>query len=142
MPRNTHRLVSALAVLGLVVLAGCSDDDGDVATVPPTTIGSAATTVATATSAATGTSNCANQIFTPNSEDIAGAVVATGLSCADAEAFLRKVGPLVGATGGPASITVDGFDCVRTRQDDGTYGIPSADYECTRGPMEVTFTRT
>jgi hypothetical protein len=101
------------------------------------------TTIAVLTSTTVpGTSQCADQAFTPNTEDVAADVVATGLPCAEVEVFLRKVGPLVGATGGPAQITVDGFDCVRTRQDDGTYGLPSADYECTSGAREVTFRRT
>jgi len=85
---------------------------------------------------------CADQNFTPNSEDIAGDVVATGLSCVEAEAFVRRVGPLVGATGGPANIEVGGFACVRTKEDDGQRGIPSSDYECTNGDQKVTFHRT
>ena len=68
--------------------------------------------------------------------------MATGLSCAEAEAFVRRVGPLVGATGGPANIEVGGFACVRTKADDGQYGIPSSDYECTNGDQKVTFHRT
>jgi len=126
----------------LMLLGACSSGGGgDVATVTtPTTAAITSTTVTAG--AGTGTSKCADQNFTPNSEDIAGDVVATGLSCAEAEAFLRKVGPLVGATGGPANITVDGFACVRTRENDGAYGIPSSDYECTSGARTVTFHRT
>jgi hypothetical protein len=37
---------------------------------------------------------------------------------------------------------VAGFACVRTREDDGTYGLPSSDYECTSGDQKVTFHRT
>ncbi len=108
------------------------------------------TTTAPATTAPTTTAGptpgsggrCADQNFTPNSDDIAGAIVAVGLSCAEAEEFVRKVGPLVGATGGPADIAVAGFDCVRTKADDGSLGIPSSDYECTSGAKKVTFHRT
>ena len=50
---------------------------------------------------------------------------------------MRKVGPLVGAVGGPARIDVDGFTCMRTRQDPA--GPPSSELECTRGSKEVTF---
>ena len=55
---------------------------------------------------------------------------------------MRRVGPLVGATGGPANIEVGGFACVRTKEDDGQRGLPSSDYECTSGDQKVTFHRT
>ena len=135
---------AALVVIAL--LGACSEGDGDVAVTGPTsTTGGAGGQTAlgqTPAAPAPGRSPCADQNFTPNSEDIAAAIVAEGLSCADAEAFVRKVGPLVGATGGPADIEVAGFACVRTRQDDGLHGIPSADYECTSGDRKVTFHRT
>ncbi len=129
-----------VVVLGLFGACSGENDEGAVATTTPTT------PTTTSTSPTSGVvpnpSTCANQNFTPNSEDIAGNVVATGLTCAEAEAFVRKVGPLVGATGGPANISVDGFACVRTKEDDGSYGLPSSDYECTSGTRTVTFHRT
>ncbi|MDQ4068174.1 MAG: hypothetical protein M3203_01645 [Actinomycetota bacterium] len=87
-------------------------------------------------------SRCASIGFTPNSEDMASDVVAFNLSCAEAEALVRKVGPRVAAVGGPSRIEVDGFTCVRTAQDDGAQGIPSSDFECTSGSRKVTFHRT
>ena len=125
--------------MAVALLSACSDDDGDVATDPPATV--VATTAPTTIGIPT-SGQCADQNFTPNSEDIAGDIVATGLSCAEAEAFVRQVGPLVGATGVPANIEVGGFACVRTNQNDGQRGIPSADYECTNGDRKVTFHRT
>jgi len=53
---------------------------------------------------------------------------------------VRKVGPLVGAVGGPTRIEVDGFTCMRTRQDDA--GLPSSEFQCTGGSKKVTFLRT
>ncbi|MEA2902546.1 MAG: hypothetical protein QOH36_2433 [Actinomycetota bacterium] len=137
--RIVRRLCVVLAALGL--LGGCgSGDDDDLATTNPTTAVVATTAPTTIGIATSG--QCADQNFTPNSDDIAGDIVATGVSCAEAEAFVRRVGPLVGATGGPANIEVGGFACVRTKEDDGQYGIPSSDYECTNGDRKVTFHRT
>jgi hypothetical protein len=137
------RRVSAIGALAAaaLLLGGCSDGDGDVATGSTTSTTAIVATPTSSASVGTG-GRCADQNFTPNSEDIASAIVATGLSCAEAEAFVRRVGPLVGATGGPAGIEVGGFACARTGQDDGAYGIPSADYECTDGARTVTFHRT
>ncbi|MEA2828758.1 MAG: hypothetical protein QOG43_3197 [Actinomycetota bacterium] len=125
----------------IALLGACSSgDDGDVTATASST--SSAAAAPTTTAGAGATAQCDDQSFTPNTEDIANHIVATGLSCKDAEAFVGKVGPLVGATGGPANISVAGFACVRTREDDGTYGLPSSDYECTSGDKKVTFHRT
>ena len=88
------------------------------------------------------TAACSDIGFTPNSEDMASDVVAFNLSCAEAEALVRKVGPRLGAVGGPSRVEVDGFACVRTAQDDGARGIPSSDFECTSAAKKVTFRRT
>ncbi len=130
-----------VVVLGLFGACSGDDDEGAVVTTTPTTPTTAVTSPTTPTTGVPATASCVDQNFTPNSEDIAGDIVATALPCAEAEAFVRKVGPLVGATGGPANISVDGFDCVRTRESDGP-GIPSSDYECTRDGRKVTFHRT
>jgi len=143
MKRTTRRLVSALVLAGLVALTGCSDDDGDTAPDPTTADATTTTAASTATTApATGPFTCADQAFTPNSDDIAADIVATGLSCAEAEALVRRIGPLVGAVGGPAEITVAGYECLRTSEDDGAQGLPSSDYRCTSGATSITFTRT
>ena len=88
------------------------------------------------------TAQCADIAFTPNSENMASDLVAFNMGCAEAEALVRKVGPQVRSVGGPARLEVDGFVCVRTAQDDGARGIPSADFECTSGAKRVRFHRT
>jgi Cu-Zn family superoxide dismutase len=94
---------------------------------------------ATTTARAAATLNCQTIGFTPNSEDAASSVTATGLSCAEAEAFVRIAGRQT-SSGGPAQVTVEGYRCVRVRsvQDP----LPQAFYECTNGAKKVTFTRS
>ena len=113
---------------------------------PTTTAAAAATTTtagrATSTTRATGaamTLDCQTVAFTPNSEDAASQVKATGVTCAEAEAFVRTVGQRT-SSGGPQSLTVDGYRCVLVRsvQDP----LPQAFYECTNGARKITFVRT
>ena len=100
----------------------------------PTTTGGGRGPTTTATS-----TRCANVGFTPNSDNVASAIVATGLTCAEAQALVRRVGPPLGP-GGPARAEADGFTCIRTGQS--SAGLESATYECTNGPRKVSFTRT
>ncbi len=94
---------------------------------------------ATTTAQAAGTLDCQTVGFTPNSEDAASSIKATGLSCAEAEAFVRIAGRQT-SSGGPAQLDVEGYRCVRVRsvQDP----LPQAFYECTSGTKKVTFTRS
>jgi hypothetical protein len=82
---------------------------------------------------------CKTVGFTPNSEDAASDVMATGLSCADAEAFVRVAGERT-SSGGPQELDVSGYHCVRTRSEQDP--LPQAFYECTNGPKKVTFVRS
>ena len=84
---------------------------------------------------------CANVGFAPNTDNVAGDIVAVGLGCAEAEALVRKVGAQVGSIGPPARVEADGFECVRTSQYEGM-GLPSATFTCTSGAKKVTFVRT
>ena len=84
---------------------------------------------------------CVQVGFAPNSDNVAGNIIARGMDCIEAEALVRKAGAQVHAVGGPARVEVDGFVCVRTAQYDGR-GLPSADYECTSGSKTVTFNRS
>lgn len=82
---------------------------------------------------------CRNVAFSPQSEDAASSIVATGLPCDKAETFVRRLGPLVSANG-PARIELDGFRCVLTRHEEDP--LPQGFYECTNGPMRITFVRS
>ena len=119
----------------------------------PTTVGAGVTTTtarggATTTTVRAGstttvragtTLDCQTIAFTPNSEDAASSVKATGLPCSEAEAFVRIAGTRT-SSGGPAQVDVEGYRCVRVRSTQEP--IPQAFYECTSGTKKVTFTRT
>ena len=83
---------------------------------------------------------CQDIAFAPNSDNLASDVVATGVTCAEAEALVRKVGPQVGAVGGPSRVEADGWVCIRTASDDRF--LPNSDFACTSGSKTVTFHRT
>lgn len=122
---------AALVLVVVLLVGGCSGDDGD--------DGDDGPTPTTTTTAPAGTRSCETIAFTPNSEDAASSVTATGLSCEEAEAFVRVAGRRT-SSGGPSSVSVDGYRCVLTRsvQDP----LPQAFYECTSGDKKVTFVRS
>ncbi len=150
------RALKFLAVVAVTLaLAACGDDDGTNA--GPTTSSSAApatttTTAATAATAATTTtvqarvtttarvtSDCASVGFTPNTEDGASSVTATGLPCAEAEAFVRIAGAQTSSLG-PQALDVEGYHCVATASTEDP--LPTTSYKCTNGPKTVTFVRS
>ncbi len=92
-------------------------------------------------SAPPATARCQDVGFTPNSDDLAADIVADGLSCAEAEAVVRRVGEPLGPLNGAAQGEADGFTCRRTSQTEGR-GLPVATFECTRGSQRITFERT
>ena len=118
-------------------LPGASDTTSTTAEAPGSTTTTRAGSTTTARAAAT--LNCQTIGFTPNSEDAASSVTATGLSCAEAEAFVRIAGRQT-SSGGPAQVTVEGYNCVRVRSVQEP--LPQAFYECTSGTKKVTFTRS
>ncbi len=77
--------------------------------------------------------------FAPNSDNLATDIVATGVTCVEAEALVRKVGPPLGPINGAERAEADGWLCVRTGQD--LSRLPTATYECTSGNRTITFTR-
>ena len=136
-------VVVAVAAAGL---AGCGDADGDAdpnaadvttsASEPTKTSASGPTT----TTAANDTpATCESVPFTPNSEDIASDVRAVGISCDEAEAFVRRAGART-SSGGPADLDVDGYRCVRTRTEEDP--LPRSFYECSSGSKRVSFVRS
>lgn len=88
----------------------------------------------------TSASRCQDIGFAPNSDNLASDIVAVGVTCAEAEALVRKVGPQVGAIGEPSRVTADGWVCVRTAFSDRF--LPNSQFACTSGSKTVTFTRT
>ncbi len=116
--------------------APISDTTTTAAPASTTTTRAGSTTTAARAAA---TLDCQTIGFTPNSEDAASSVRATGLSCAEAEAFVRIAGRQT-SSGGPAQVTVEGYRCVRVRSVQEP--LPQAFYECTSGTKKVTFTRT
>lgn len=82
---------------------------------------------------------CTTVGFTPQTEDAASSIVATGLSCEEAEAFVRRLGPSV-SPGGPERIEFEGFTCVLTRHEEEP--LPQGFYECTSGSKRISFVRS
>ena len=128
---------------GVVGGGGATATTSAAAGATTTTSAAAATTStrqgATTTVRAAAALDCQTVGFTPNSEDAASSIKATGLTCAEAEAFVRVAGRQT-SSGGPAQLDVEGYRCarVRTTQDP----LPQAFYECTNGARKVTFVRT
>jgi hypothetical protein len=150
----TTRFSRFVAVVGVALAFGaCGDDEPTVTattsssvatatTVPTTTAAPGATTTtlrAGVTTTAPVTSSCATVGFTPNSEDAASSVTATGLSCAEAEAFVRVAGTQT-SSGGPQAVDVEGYQCVATASTQDP--LPTTSYSCTNGPKKVTFVRS
>jgi hypothetical protein len=143
--RGISRPASTIAVVALLALSGCGGGDqqtsaGAQATSPPTTVRPTTSTTVPVTT--TKVPNCADVSFSSNIDDRASEIKATGLSCAEAEALVRNVGPQVKGDGGPARVEADGFVCNRVSAHAGDHGPPSAFFECTNGAKKVAFTRT
>lgn len=85
------------------------------------------------------TTSCRDVAFRPNSDDVAGSIVARNMPCTDAEALVRKIGTHLGFNGN-ATAHADGFSCQRTGREDRT--LPVAFYRCTNGSRQVTFNRS
>lgn len=130
-----------------MVLAGCGDKTetqsagaGSAQTTPTTLATTVAptTTIAAATTTVAGT-KCQNVTFPPTDE-IATSVVAYGMPCGDAEAFVKRVGQPLGPEG-PAQLTVEGFTCQRTAVTV-THSFDVGSYDCKNGAQRITFGRT
>jgi hypothetical protein len=143
--RNFCRPASAIAVVALLVLAGCGGGDETtsadaVATATPTTV--ATTVLATTTTVGTATTvalRCNDVTFTSNSDDVARDIRATGLSCEEAEALVGKIGPQVSSVGAPSRVESDGFVCNRLSTRSGDHGPALSTFECTSGATKVIF---
>ncbi|MDQ4097917.1 MAG: hypothetical protein M3144_08635 [Actinomycetota bacterium] len=153
-----QRLV-AVALLGLLAWGACgTDESSSPPPEVPTTLAEVSTTTSSVTPATAARrpvrpnrvppvtppsqpppAQCTTVGFTPATEDAASSIVATGLRCAEAESFLRELGPLV-SPNGPSRVQLDGFDCVLYRHEDEP--LPQGFYECTSGSKRITFVRS
>ena len=133
-------LIRVCAVVLIALLGACSDDDdSDEATPTTGALTSTSASAAATSSTAPVTIDCPTVGFTPQSEDAASSVKATGVSCAEAEAFLRVAGPKT-SPGGPSSLQVEGYRCVLTKSVDDP--LPQGFYECESGAKKITFVRS
>jgi len=82
---------------------------------------------------------CNDIPFAPASDNLASSIVATGVSCAEAEALIRKVGGPLGPVNGAPRAEADGWECIRTSENE--RGLPTATYECRNGTRTITFAR-
>ena len=159
--RHPGRAAAGLLLALVALLGGCSDDEPagvatttttstpatrpmTASTVPTSTTAPPATASTTSTAAPTTTAapptlRCRTVAFTPGTEDAASDVIATGLPCDEAEAFVRAAGTRT-SSGGPDEVEVEGYRCVRTAT--GQDPLPTSSYECTSGGRTVTFVRS
>jgi len=152
--KSTWRSATLVAAV-LLVLGACGNDGDETevgtattttttvvpatTTTPVPTTATATTRVTTSATTAAVTRDCTTVAFTPNSEDAASSIKATGIPCSEAEAFVRIAGRRT-SVGGPAELDVEGYHCVQVRT--AQEPLPQALYECTKGPKKVTFVRS
>ena len=130
-------MAAGLVVAMAVVMGACGEADQPSSATTSTS--TATTSTSTSTSSSTTRQSCETVAFTPQSEDAASQVTATGLSCEEAEAFVRVAGART-SSGGPSSVRVDGYRCVLTESRDDP--LPQASYECRNDSKVVTFVRS
>ena len=148
-----RRIATVMAMVSLA-LVSCGDEAEQVpatdsttvaptsvvtTTPAPTTTTTTITITTSTTSTPAGVLECTTVAFTPNSEDAASDITATGLSCDEAESFVRRAG-MQTSSGGPEEVDVDGFHCIRTSSQQDP--LPRSSYECMNGPKTVTFVRS
>jgi hypothetical protein len=77
--------------------------------------------------------------FTPNSDDVATDLTATGLDCTEASALVRRARQEHDPVTGPRFFRLDPFTCRAVRQ---TTTLESTAYRCDDGARRVTWTKT
>lgn len=127
---------SMATVAGIVLLTNDEASD-QVVTVPP----AAPITITTAPPLTTipVTVECPDIPFTPNTEDIAADIKATGTGCTEASAFVRKVRQEHNPYSGPRAFRLDGFTCQVVSDETGD--LPVGHYTCTAGVSVITWTK-
>lgn len=136
-----RRLARVVAVL-LILAGACSKDDPGGAGAGSTTLPTTSTSSSTSTSSPTTVASplrCGTVGFTPQTEDAASDITATGLSCDEARAFVEIAGRRT-SSGGPDSVEVEGYTCTRTDYQEEP--LPRSTYSCANGSKRVTFVRS
>jgi hypothetical protein len=139
---------AAVAVVSVLLLAGCGKGDettsaGAQPAPGPTTVVPTTVTTVPATTSTTAAPACPTISFSSNPDDKASDIKTVGVSCTEAEPLIRNVGAQVKGEGGPAKVeSGDGYTCLRVSARAGDHGPGSAIFECTNGAKKVTFTRT
>lgn len=158
MERTILRPAWLVAAGALIVLAGCGGSgqttaagaqatqatqatSGAPATATTAPIPTTAATATTVAATATTVPKCTDQTLSANPEDTAANIRATGLSCTDAEAFVRAAGAQMTSPNDPARIESGGYVCNRTSLRSGDHGPALATFECVNGSAKVTFQR-
>lgn len=140
---------SALAVVAALALVGCGKSDqttsaGAAATQATSAAPTTAATLPTLTTVAAPTTtapHCNDVSFSSNPEDTATSITSSTMSCTDAEAAVRAVGPQLSAADGPSQVVTAGFTCTRTSLRSGDHGPPLGSFDCVNGAMKVSFLR-
>jgi len=79
---------------------------------------------------------CADVGFAPQSDNIASHIVATGTSCPEAQALVRKVAAVHDLTTGPREFTSGAFACSVVTEE---VALPVGHYTCLEGAKKVTW---
>jgi hypothetical protein len=83
---------------------------------------------------------CGDIAFSPNSDDMATNIVATGVSCAEATDLVRTVRGQHNFVDGPRAFTAAGWAC--TVSTDTASPVPVGHYRCSRGDSSVSWDKT
>ena len=148
--------MAGAAFVASAVVSGCGSGDAQEAAPTGTGAGSSSTTASTSTSSTSLVSispsvetteattpapapvpqSCDDIVFEANSDNIASDIVATGVSCAEADTFIRAADGQ--APRGESSYPLNGFDCTVVQA---TTGLAHAIITCTTGNQTISYRR-
>lgn len=85
------------------------------------------------------TVTCPDIGFTPNTEDMASGIRATGTDCIEASALIRRAKAEHNFYSGPRAFELDGWRCTVVTDET---ELPVGHYSCVSGPKVVTWEKT
>lgn len=113
---------------------------GPSATSPPPIVTSSGPTAGPSASQPRGNATaCGDVHFDASSDNAAWEISATGVSCADAVALVKRVAQEHNFVSGPRQFTTDGWACTVTTTED---GMPQGAYGCRKGAALVSWDKT